>query len=173
MTPQTATTAAPRTAPRPRTRDRRGHTGIVQHHSDADIYAGVARAWWLMTAPESTTSTQCGPTSFVLASPRKCSAAPRSIPMTCLRYALDSSRWRTSESEIATTTSKCEGFTEGLDPIRGLWLPLTNTPELGVHFWQLVIVPVELRCIGPVDDPPSLEYGRFARGRLRAVPARR
>ena len=65
--------------------------------------------------------------------------------------------------------------TEALDPLRSWWLPLTNTPELGIHFWQLVLVPVELRCIGPVDDPPSLQRGRFpehsVRGGLRTVPA--
>jgi hypothetical protein len=63
--------------------------------------------------------------------------------------------------EQASLTKKCDGLTEGLDPIRGWWLQLPNAPKLGVHFWQLVIVPVELRSIGPIDDPPPLQYGRF------------
>jgi hypothetical protein len=102
---------------------------------------------------------------------RRCSQVdPHDVFAVCARLvSMDDFRVR----ETATITKKCEGLTEGLDPLRGLWLPLTNTPELGVHFWQLVVVPVELRCIGPVDDPPSLEYGRFARRRLRTVPTRR
>jgi hypothetical protein len=73
----------------------------------------------------------------------------------------------------ATMTQKGEKLSEGFDPRCGWWLPLTDSPELGIHFWQLVLVPVELRCIGPVDDPPSLQYGRFARTCLGAVPPRR
>ena len=175
MTPQTATatTAALRTAALPRTRGR-GHPRTFQHHSDADVYAGIARAWWITHRAgehhESPMRTYLVRPGFADEMWRHSEVDPHDVLAVCARLvAMEDFRVR----EAATMTRKCEGLTEGLDPVRGLWLPLTDTPELGVHFWQLVVVPVELRCIGPVDDPPSLEYGRFARGRLRAVPARR
>jgi hypothetical protein len=175
MTPPTptVTTTAPRTADRRRTRNRRGHPRALrrQPHSDADVYAGIARAWWTMHRPAGhhehpmRTYLVCpGFAEEVWGHP---DIDSNDVFAVCARLvALEDYRVR----ETATITRKDEGLSEALDPLRGWWLPLTNTPGLGVHFWQLVLVPVELRCIGPVDDPPSLQYGRFPERAVRGCP---
>lgn len=176
MTPPTATatTTAPRSAARRPTRDRRRHPRAVQPHSDADVYAGIAHAWWSMHRAgehhEHLMRTYLVNPGFAEEVWGRSDVDPHDVLAVCARLiVLEDYRAR----ETATMTQKGGKLTEGLDPRGGWWQPLTNTPELGIHFCQLVLVPVELRCIGPVDDPPPLRYGRFARARLRALPPRR
>jgi hypothetical protein len=178
MTPPAATATTPttlsRATPLRRPRERRGYPRPLQRQSDGEVYAGIARAWWQMHRagehhqhPMRTFVVRQGFAEEVWGRP---DVDPHDVLAVCARLVtMEDFRIR----ETATITRRCEGLTEGLDPIHGFWLALTNTPELGIHFWHLVLVPVELRRIGPVDDPPSLEHGRFAQGRLRAVPARR
>jgi hypothetical protein len=57
---------------------------------------------------------------------------------------------------------KGKKLTEALDPRGSWWQPLAGNTELGVHYWRLALDIIELRGVGPVDEPPVLEYGRFA-----------
>lgn len=170
MTPPTAT--APATSPLAlrRTQPRRGHPRAFQHRSDAEVYAGISRAWFQMHRAgehhEHLMRTFLVRPGFAEEVWGRPDVDPQDVIAACARLvALEDFRLR----EIATMTRKGEKLSETLDPTWGGWLALTNTPELGIHFWQLVLVPIELRCVGPVDDPPLLQHGRFARARLTAI----
>lgn len=171
--PATATTTRPRAGARRPTRARRRHPRAVQSHSDGDVYTGIAGAWWSMHPGEHhehRMRTYLVHPGFAEEVWGRSEVDPDDVLAVCARLiALADFRVKAT----ATMTQKGKGLSEGLDPRCGWWLPLTNTPELGIHFWQLVLVPVELRCIGPVDDPPSLQYGRFAQAHLGALAARR
>jgi hypothetical protein len=144
--------------------------------TDADVYAGIAHAWWSMHRVgehhEHLIRTFMVNPGFAGEVWGRGDVDPDDVICACARIVA----LRDYEVErCATQTQAGKGLGESLDPVRSWWCPLESTPELGVHFWQLVLVPVELRCIGPADDPPPLLYGRFAecaaRARLRAVPA--
>ncbi len=62
--------------------------------------------------------------------------------------------------EVRQTAAGCP-LKEGLDPVSTWWHPLSSTAEVGLHFWRLGIGMIELRSVGPVDDPPQLQFGRF------------
>ncbi len=156
MIPATAHAAGHR-----RSRDLRSHSW-ARRGTDGDVYAGIARAWWSMH--------QAGEHHDHLMRPflvrpgfaddvwGESKVDPDDVMEVCaMLVVFEDFRVR----ECATPTQKCDGLTEGLDPTGGWWYPLTKAPQLGVHFWQLVLVPVELCCIGPVDDPSPLRQGRF------------
>ncbi len=157
MTPATISVRA--TAPR-RPRDGRNHPR-AQRRTDADVYAGIARAWWSMHRPvehhEHPMRTYLVRPGFVEEVWGE-NVDPYDVLAACATI-VSFEDFRVREQAIHTAIGT--GLTEALDPHRGWWYPLAKTPELGIHFWQLVIVPVELRCIGPVDDPPPLQLGRF------------
>lgn len=174
--PPTATATVTHAAAARQTRELRSHLRPRQQHTDADVYAGIARAWCSMHRPGEHYEHPMRPflvdPGFTEEVWGRRDVDPHDVLAVCGKLvALADYQVR----EQATMTQKCDGLTESLDPVRGFWLALPNTPGLGLHFWQLVVVPVELLCIGPVDDPPALRYGRFAeraaRARLRAVPA--
>lgn len=163
MTAPTAT--APVTSLRAlrRTPPRRGHPRAFQHHSDGDVYAGIAHDWFQMYRAgerhEHLMRTFLVRPGFAEEVWGRPDVDPQDVLTTCARLvALEDFRLR----EVATMTREGEKLSETLDPSRGWWLALKRSPDLGIHFWQLVLVPIELRCIGPVDDPPLLQYQRFA-----------
>jgi hypothetical protein len=165
MTPATITARAQ--APR-RTREGRSHPH-VQQRTDADVYAGIVRAWWSMHRAhhEHLMRTYLVRPGFADEVWDRDDVDPKDVLEVCARIiTFEDFRLREHATQTATGTA----LAEVLDPHRSWWHPLTNTPELGIHFWQLVLVPIELRCIGPVGDPPPLQYGQFperaVRGRL-------
>lgn len=84
---------------------------------------------------------------------------PQEVIMTCARI-ISVEAWRLTEARrIAGASSEAR---EGLDPLASWWLPLASTDEVGVHYWKLGVGLIELRSVGPVEQPPKLEYGRFA-----------
>jgi hypothetical protein len=165
MTPATITVRA---TPARRARDGRSHPRRVQQRTDADVYAGIAHAWWAMHQPgehhEHPIRTYLTRPGFAEEVWGRDDVDPHEVLTVCARIV---SFADIHVRDRATQTTTGAGLTQALDPLRGWWYPLTSTPELGIHFWQLVIVPVELRCIAPIDDPPPLQLGRLPKRALR------
>jgi len=163
MTPPTATATVPATSlVRRRARPRRGHPRPLQRQTDADVYAGIARAWWSLYSDserhEHLMRTYLVRPGFAQEVWGRSDVDPQDVLAACARLvSMEDYRMR----EAAQMTRAGGKLRESLDPRHGWWAPLAGTPELGIHFWQLVLVPVDLRSIGPVDEPPLLQYGRF------------
>ena len=51
---------------------------------------------------------------------------------------------------------------ECFDPLTWAWYPLDGESGLGVHFWRLGGGVIEVRSIGPLNQAPALQFGRFA-----------
>jgi hypothetical protein len=60
-----------------------------------------------------------------------------------------------------------------LDPLCAWWYPLERPSVLGVHYWELGSGTLELRRLSRFDEPPALQFGRFAAEKQeREAPAR-
>jgi hypothetical protein len=156
-------TAALATNPR-RTRD--DHPRL-QRRTDGEVYAGIADAWWLMHRQgehrEHLMRTHLVRPGFAKEVWGRYDVDPQDVLTVCaLIVTLEDFRI----CKRATQTTTGTALTETFDPRCGWWHPLRHHPEMGIHFWQLVLV-VELRCIAPVGDPPPLQYGRFGERDLR------
>lgn len=126
MTPATITARAQ--APR-RTREGRSHPH-VQQRTDADVYAGIVRAWWSMHRAhhEHLMRTYLVRPGFADEVWDRDDVDPKDVLKVCARIiTFEDFRLR----EYATQTATGTALTEALDPHRGWWHPLTNTPSLG------------------------------------------
>lgn len=173
--------AAPTAAPSPRRASNLRPYPSACCKTDADVYAEIARAWWLMCRQG---EHPAHPMRMHLVAPGfaeevwgRDDVDPHDVIAVCARIV----SWEDYGllQRQAMQTQLCKGLREALDPVSSWWHPLTNSPELGIHFWTHVLVPVELQCIGRVDDPPPLRYGRFAKrdaqgpARLSVIPTDR
>jgi hypothetical protein len=140
----------------------------------AQVYAGIAMAWAHMHTPSDQLE---NPICAYVVTPSlatqvwaQSDTTQREIFQTCATI-VSSERWRLTENayptEAGNSTEAREKITEARDPLSSWWLPLPNNNGLGVHYWRLVIDIIELRGVGPVDEPPEFEYGRLAARDLR------
>jgi hypothetical protein len=133
----------------------------VPKRTHAQVYAEIALTWAQMhppsVHPENPMRTYVVAPSFAEQVWAHADTG-RQVFAACARI-VSTERWRLTE---AKPTVRGERLTEALDPLCSWWLPLTSNNGLGVHYWQLALDIIELRSVGPVDEPPQLQYGRFA-----------
>jgi hypothetical protein len=140
---------------------RRQTRSVFKRCTDADVYAVVALAWFHLHQP-----------SEHLANPMKVYAVcpdfardvwgrpdvdPHEVIAVCARI-VSVEKWQLTEGQ---QTAGCARLTEALDPLNAWWQPLGGADGLGVHYWRLAVGIIELRSVGPVDQPPALQFGRF------------
>lgn len=134
----------------------------VPKHIHAQVYADIALAWARMhppsAHPENPMRTYVVAPSFAEQVWEHVDAERQGIFAACARI-VSTERWKLAE---AKPTARAGRITEALDPLCSWWLPLASNNGLGVHYWQLALDIIELRGVGPVDEPPPLQYGRFA-----------
>jgi hypothetical protein len=143
----------------------------VSTRTEADVYAEIARAWCQQHPPSE--HLECpmqrhvvGP-DFARAVWGRPDIDPQEVIAVCAKVVSVES-WRLSEAR--QTAAGCP-MEEGLDPVSAWWHPLRCTAEVGLHFWRLAIGMIELRSVGPVDDPPRLQFGRFTERNRRREEA--
>lgn len=131
-------------------------------HNDADVYAEIARAWYRMRPSSDHTEY---PMRKHVVTPNfarqvwgRAGIDPQAVIDVCARVVSEDD-WRLNRQ--ARQTAKCGRLEHTLDPVTGWWYPLNNTETVGLHFWRLVIGTIELRSVGPVDESPPLQSGRF------------
>jgi hypothetical protein len=141
------------------TLDRNGTAVIVARRGAskrtvADVYAGIARAWFQMHPAsrhlENPMQKYAVAPGFAQQVWGRTDVDPQEIIVACATI-VSVEKWRLTKGQ---QTAGCGKLQEALDPTGAWWQPLHDTDELGVHYWILAVGIIELRSVGPVDDPP-------------------
>lgn len=132
----------------------------------ANLYAAIAAAWYWLHHSSSHIHRPMQP--FVLGPDFAASVAVaqtthhRHIVTTCARI-VSLYSWELPAMRTVTHPASTEALPqEGLDPTMSAWHPLDSTTDLGIHFWKLGSGLIDLRRVGPFDQAPPLQFGRFA-----------